>query len=148
MRKIIVKHLLLGVAFECIAFVANAVLYYLSGFYLIPYILERPTANAISLIVIGIGFFGGGMVYEIERLSFVLKLVIHLAVGIGIFLIVAFSIGWLSTDNPVNVMFNIFFNASILFIFWVVCYIRDKNEVQNINKMIARKNANIPLDTE
>lgn len=148
MLKLFVKHLLYGVAWGCFLFVVYTILYDSFSIELIPYFRDNPTVHAISFVVLGIGFIGGSIVYEIERLSFALKLVIHLAVGVGLFLIVAFGNGWLSTDNPADIVLNIAFNVFILLVIWIICYIRDKKEVKEINKMIADKNSMKPLDTE
>ena len=148
MIKLFAKCLWIGISYGCFYFVANIISYELFDFVLIPHILERPTANALSIIMISIGLFGGGIIYEIERLGFALKLVIHIAISVSIFLIVAFHIGWLSTDNPTDIVFNIIFNATIVSAIWVVSYFRDRKRAQKINKMIMRKHSMKPLDTE
>ena len=148
MIKLFAKYLWIGTAYGCIYFVANLISYDLFDFVLIPYILERPAANALSIIVICIGLFSCGIIYEIERLGFALKLVIHIAIGVSLFLIVAFNIGWLSTDNPIDIVFNIVFNASVVFAIWIVSYYRDRRRVQKINKMITRKRSMKSHDTE
>ena len=148
MIKLFAKYLWIGTAYGCLYFVVNLISYDLFDFVLIPYILERPTANALSIIVISIGLFSSSIIYEIERLGFALKLVIHIAIGVSIFLIVAFNIGWLSTDNPTDIVFNIIFNASIVSAIWIVSYFRDRKRVQKINIMITKKHSMKPLDTE
>jgi len=146
--KLFAKYLWIGTAYGCLYFVANLISYDLFDFVLIPYILERPTANALSIIAISIGLFGSSIIYEIERLGFALKLVIHIAIGVSIFLIVAFNIGWISTDNPTAIVLNIIFNASIVSAIWIVSYFRDKKRAQRINEMISRKHSIEHLDTE
>jgi uncharacterized membrane protein (UPF0136 family) len=148
MIKLFAIFLLRGIAFGCFYFVANVISHELFDFVLIPYILETPTANALSIIVICIGFFGGSIIYEIERLGFVLQLVIHLAIGVSIFLIVAFNIGWISTDNPTAIVLNIIFNVFVVFAIWIVSYLREEKKVEKINEMIAEKQSKKPLDTE
>ena len=110
--------------------------------------LDNPTANVIGFIVLGIGFFGTAIVYEIERLSFRLKLVIHLIVGVGLFLLVGFNLGWVFTENPITLILNITIYIGIIFAAWVVFYIRDKNEVQKINKVLEEQNHKKTIDSE
>jgi len=148
MIKLFVKHLLYGVAWGCFLFVLYVVLYDSFDIKAIPYFLDKPTVHAVSFVALGIGFVGGSIVYEIERLRFVLKLIIHLVAGLGVFMFVVLANGWLSAAHPSAIVSNVVFNALILFAVWIVSYIRDKKEVQEINKMITEKNSMKPLDTE
>jgi len=148
MIKLFVKHLSYGVAWGCFLFVLYVVLYDSFGIKSIPYFLDKPTVHAISFVVLGVGFVSSGIVYEIERLGFVLKLIIHIVVGIGVFMLVLLGNGWLSEASPSAIISNVIFNALILFAVWIVSYIRDKKEVREINKMITKKNSMKPLDTE
>jgi len=148
MIKLIVKYLIIGVAWGCFAFVANYILLDLTGSDHLLSIYENPTANALGLIVVCIGFFGGGIVYEIERLGLLLKLAIHIAVGTGLFLLVGFNIGWLTTENPAMIAFNIVFNVLILSVVWIASYFYDKRKVEKINQKLIECSLRKPLDTE
>ena len=148
MIKLIVKYLMIGIAWGCFAFVANLILLDLIGSDHIQNIFDNPTANVFGLIVVCIGFFGGGIVYEIERLGLLFKLAIHIAVGIGLFLLVSFNIGWLTTDNPTLIVFNIILNVLILSALWVGSYFYDKRKVEKINQKILERSSKKPLDTE
>jgi len=148
MIKLFMKHLSYGVAYGCFLFVLYVILYDSFGIEAIPYFLARPTIHAISFVALGVGFISSGIVYDIDRLGFALKLVIHLTLGIGLFLLVALGNGWFSEVAPSVIISNVVFNALILLAVWVVSYIRDKREVQEINKMITEKNSSKPLDTE
>ena len=139
MIKLIVKYLLIGIGLGCFFFTVNVILVDLFSDALMSDILDRPTVNALGITVICIGFWSGGIVYEIERLSFALKLVVHLTVGIGLLLIVMLGLGWISTDNIANVVFNVAVNAFILVSVWVVSYFRDKKEVREINQLLSAR---------
>ena len=148
MLKLIIKYLAIGVAWGCFAFVVNLILLDLTGSDQIQNIIENPTTNALGLIVVCIGFFGGGIVYEIERLRLVLKLAVHLTVGVGLFLIVGFSIGWLTVESPIIIVFNIVLNVLILSAVWVGSYFYDKRKVERINQRLLKRRASEPLDTD
>ena len=148
MIKLFVRHLLYGIGWGCFLFVLYVILYDLFEIKTIPYFLDKPAVHAISFVALGIGFVSSSIVYEIERLGFAVKLIIHLVVGIGVFMLVLLINGWLSGAHPFVIVSNVVFNALILFVVWIVSYICDKKEVREINKMIMEKNSSKPLDTE
>lgn len=110
--------------------------------------ISNPLIFVIGHFIIGLGFFGTAIVYEINRLSFRLKLIIHVIVGIGLFLLVSFNLGWGIVESPTSLMLNIAVYIGVIFVVWVVLYLRDKKEVEEINKTLREQNHKKPLDTE
>jgi len=153
--KLILSYLFAGIGWGSFMFVINAVINAITidtadlndverviGFF------DNIPTYTIGYFAVGIGFFGTAIIYEIERLSFGLKLIIHMVIGIGVLLIVGFSFSWFSFENPVNIIGNIIFSAAMVFIGWTVAYIQNKKEVERINKVLAEKNHRKPLDTD
>jgi len=148
MVKLILKYLLIGIAVGCIFFVGNIIFHDLTNSGQLQYFFSNFTAYAIGFVFLGIGFFGGAFVYEIERLRFALKSVIHISVGMGVFIIVGFRLNWLTLENSPTLIINIVINLSLLLAIWTVLYIRDKKEIQRINRALAERDSAKPLDTE
>ena len=148
MAKLIVKHFIIGIAGGCFILAVNLLWWDFSASDQLQYFFNNITADVLGYIIVGIGLFGGGIVYEIERLSFILKLAIHMFTGISLLLLVGFNTGWFVVENPSNIVFNILLSMIILFIVWVVCYFCDKRKVEKINKKILERNLRKPLDTE
>ena len=138
MVKLCAKRLLYGVVGGCFLFVIYGLLFDFFGIELIPYFHSAPTVNAIAFVILGMGFAGGSLVYETELLSFPLKLVAHVVVGVGIFLVVAVSFGWLYC--PVELAIGSVLSAFALVGVWIMFYIRDKKEMAAINQLIAARN--------
>jgi len=148
MIKLILKYLLLGIAAGCILFVGNIIFHDLINSEQLELFFDNFTAYAIGYIAIGIGFFGVGVIYEVERLRFSLKSVIHISVGVGTFILVGFRLGWLTLENSPNLIVNIAINVAILLAGWTALYFRDKKEIQRINMVLAERDTMMPLDTE
>ena len=148
MRKLIKKYLLIGITVGCCAVVVNGILRDLGlmGSENSLSIFENFTSFAIGIIGISIGFISTGVVYEIKQLSFRLKLLIHLTVGIGMLLVIGFNI--FTFDNLLDIATNVGINALILLAVWTYYYIRDKREIEKINERIEEKKLQRKLDTE
>ena len=148
MIKLIKKHLLNGIAWSCVALVANIIMFDLTGFSHLSLFLEDFTPNALGFIVVGIAFISTSGVYEIEQLKLGFKLLIHLIVGIGTLLIVGFMLGVFSTSNTSVIITNVLINVLILVGVWTGYYRRDKREIEEINERIKEKKLQRKLDTE
>lgn len=148
MIKLIIKHFIIGIAGGCFILAVNLIWWDLTGSNQLQIFIDNSTVYVLGFIVAGIGLFGGGIVYEIERLGFVLKLAIHMFLGISLLLIVGFIIGWFAFENPTNIVQNIAINALILLIVWVVYYFYDKRKVDKINKKLLERSLRKSLDTE
>ena len=148
MIKLIIKYLLLGIVWGCVVFSANVLLLDVTGSPQLQDVFDRPTVHILSFIVVCIGLFGGGIVYKIERLGLALKLAIHVTVGIGLYMLIGFNIGWFDLENPSVITFGIALNMLILVAVWTVNYFRDKRKVETINRRIRERNSEKTFDTE
>ena len=148
MIKLIVKYLLTGITWGCFFLVANIILFDLAGSEHLQFIFDNFTPIAIGFIAVSIGFISTSIVYETERLSLGLKLVIHVIVGVSVVLIVGFRIGIFSSENPSVIIINVIVNALILFAVWVGHYFKDKRRVEKINQRLQERNSTKTLDTE
>lgn len=126
----------------------NIVHMYITGSDAFQHFYDNPIAVVLWHFVIGLGFFGTAIVYEIQALSFRLKLLVHVVVGIGLFLLASFYLGWGITENPANLLLSVAVYIGIIFAVWVVLYMRDKKEVLEINKVLEEQNHKKPLDTQ
>ena len=149
MMDLIKKHLFSGIAWGCVALVANMVVFDLLELDTLLFIFENFTLFALGIILISIGFITtGGLVYETKKIPFRLKLLIHIVIGIGTLLVVGFTMGFLTFDNLSDLAINIGINLLILLVVWVYYYLRDKREVEEINASLREKRAQRQLDTE
>ena len=140
MFKLVLKYLSIGIVAGCFFFALNIMLKDLLNSDQLYIFFNNPTAYILGFLVIGIGFYGCGIVYEIDHLKFKFKLIIHAFVGIGLFMLVGFSLGLFTLNNPLHLIVNIAINIGIILALWTVLYIRDRNELQIINKALIKQN--------
>ncbi|MCL2350448.1 MAG: DUF3021 domain-containing protein [Defluviitaleaceae bacterium] len=148
MIKLILKYLMIGIAAGCIFFVGNIIFHDSTDSGRLHIFLSNPAADAIGFIVVGIGFFGGGFVHEIERLRFSLKVIIHIIIGISLFLIVSLSLGWISLENRFDLIISIGMNVVILLVVWTALYFWDKKEIRRANRALKERDSIKPFDAE
>jgi len=148
MIKQIWRYFTFGIGWGSFIFLAQIFLWILTNPGATELVLDNPINYVIGYLALGIGFFGTGIIYEIDRIGFALKLVIHIFVGIGVFLLVSFGLNWGIIETPLVLMANIIGSIVIIFIGWVVLYLRDKKAVHEINKVLKKQNQEKPLDTE
>ena len=148
MIKQIWKYFTFAIGWGSFLMAINIVLMHLTNADGLQTFFDNPIAFVIGHLIIGVGFFGTAIIYEIERISFRLKLVIHVVVGIGLLLLVSSILDWGIIENSTVLFFNIALSIGIIFVAWIVLYLRDKREVKEINKTLKNKNHEKPLDTE
>lgn len=59
------------------------------------------TKMVIGAIVVGIGFSVPAVVYESERLSYGIKVLVHMGTGCIIMMITGFAVGWIPKENGI-----------------------------------------------
>ena len=150
MMKLIKKNLFNGIAWGCVAVIANIIIFDLIEAEFLPDILNNFTAFSIGVIAISIGFISTAVVYEIEQLRFRVKLLIHIVVGIGTLLLVGLSLDGFPVAilSGIATPINIVVNSLIVLAIWTFYYVRDKRELQKINEKIQERKSQKKLDTE
>lgn len=102
------------------------------------------TKMMLGSIVIGIGFGLPSLIYENDKVPYVLQVVFHMGIGCTVMLITAFLVGWLPTDIGVPaIIFAVLGQLGLSFLIWrcFVCYY--KKETAIINKKIKSMNDQI-----
>ena len=148
MIKLILKHLWYGITWGCVVLLVWIVWWDVTDSINLQHFFDNPTSSTLGFVVMFIGLVGGGIVYDIERIGFFMKLVIHILLGIGFLLLGGFIIGWFTMESPAIIVYNIAVNVLILFAIWVGCYFYDKRRVKRINQKLQERNAMRELDTE
>ena len=147
MKKLMIKYLTMGVGWGSFLFVVHLIIYDLTEIVFLPNVfIDNIGLSALGFLALSVAFISTSIVYEIEQLRFGLKLLIHITVGLGTLLIIGFVIGLFTADNWLEITINIIINLIILLIVWVRYYIRDKNEVQQINEKLQEQNLKSSFD--
>lgn len=100
------------------------------------------TKMAIGSMIVGIGFSIPSLVYESQKISLLLKILIHMGSGSVIMLITSFMVGWIPLS--LGLFISIFIVLSMFitaFIIWFCFFTYYKKQAQKINKKIKEKQA-------
>lgn len=98
------------------------------------------TKMAIGSMIVGMGFSIPSLVYESQKISLLLKILIHMGSGSVIMLITSFMVGWIPLSLglfiPASIILSMFITA---FIIWFCFFTYYKKQAQKINKKIKEK---------
>ncbi|MDD2216324.1 MAG: DUF3021 domain-containing protein [Eubacteriales bacterium] len=138
MKKIIGK-VAFGVAIGCFAFVSMLFIASVFSGGANAFFSQRSGSDLLTLavcfIVIAVGFSVPSLVYEKENLSITLKILIHMSIGTVVYLVTAFSAGWIERNAGAIVTY-ILIAIGIAAIFWGIYMICFRIEAKRINKKI------------
>jgi len=95
----------------------------------------------IGSMIIGVGFTVPSMIYENEKMAYALKVLIHLGIGLLIYLGVSIWLGWLPINLGLGgIMIYIFIAIAIAAFIWSGFFLYYRHEAKKINEKIqARK---------
>ena len=142
MIKLIVRYAFLGIACGCVILVIMGIRADLTRTGDTHVFADNFTTQAVSAMVIGIGFSVTSVVHKIERLATWLQTAIHLSVGFGVYLIVSFANGWLSISSPFAVIVSVAINAVLFLAIGLGYYLLNEREAKIINEKLKERNSN------
>ncbi len=100
------------------------------------------TKMAVGSMLVGIGFSLPSLVYDSKRLSFGLKLLIHMGIGCTIMLAVAFYVGWIPLEAGWKMTVLVVACEMVMaFIIWLAFYAHYKRLAKQMNRKIRKKDA-------
>jgi hypothetical protein len=134
--KLIIQGMALGsLILVCIAMFGI----YFGGNYFSELLVNNFISYSIAAMIIGIGFSLPSIVYENEDLSLLNQFLIHISIGMVIYISVALYVGWIPVYYGIS---NFILAIVLLIIFalliWLGFYIYYKKEALNINKQIKK----------
>jgi len=91
----------------------------------------------IGSMIIGVGFSVPSMIYSNEKMAYVLKVLIHLGIGMLIYLGVSIWLGWMPLDLGVGgIVTYIFIAIAIAVLIWSGFFLYYRHEAKKINEKI------------
>jgi len=100
-------------------------------------VMNNFTVQAIGSMLAGIGFILPTLIYDSEKLSRFVKVIIHLGIGVPLFIAVGFFLGWLPKDFGIGKTFLMIVSCiAISLVIWFGFYLYYKNESKLINKQL------------
>lgn len=137
--KLMIKYTLYGISFGCTFFVIMCLSYSLWGKDdLLMMISKDFTRQSIGAMVIGIACGSTSVVYQFDRLSASLQIMIHFCVGMGVFYPSAIYLGWIPfyPDRIILTVLQFLFSCGIFMVIWSFFYLFNRNEAKRINQRL------------
>lgn len=137
--KLVIKYILYGISLGCTFFVIMCLSYSIWGGEDILMLVSKDfTRQSIGAMIIGIACGSITIIYQFERPSYFLKILIHFSVGMGVFYPIAISLGWIPfyPDRIILTVLQFLFSCGIFMAIWSCFYLFNRNEAKRINKRL------------
>ncbi len=136
--KDLVKSILTGTGIAMAIFCIVGVVFDLSyggGFRLENYQFTKMVAGCV---LIGTGFGAPSIVYGYDKIPRPICMIIHLGIGITVYTITAYAVGWIGAGENIMTGFIIPFmtQLAVVFLIWLLFMRHYKNEAKQINEKI------------
>ena len=97
------------------------------------------SAQIIAAMISGIGWSVPSIVYENEKLSRAQQMIIHLGIGLVVYLPIAIYMKWIPTGNAGTILAGIAFSVIASFLVWLCFYLYYKGEAKAINRELMKQ---------
>lgn len=137
--KLVIMYIFYGISLGCTFFVIMCLSFSVGGGdEFLEQIFEDFARQSIGAMAVGIACGGTAVVYQFERLSGLVKVMIHFCVGMGVFYPVAISLGWIPffPDRLMTTVLQFLSSCCIFMVIWFGFYLFNRNEAKRINERI------------
>ena len=141
--KLVIKYVLYGISLGCTFFVLMCLSYSLwGGEEILMEIFRDFTRQAAGAMLIGVACGGTAVVYQLDRPSRLMKIMIHF----GVFYPTAVSLGWIPF-HPERIgitVLQFLASCSMFVVIWLCFYLFHRTEARRINERLReleRENA-------
>lgn len=137
--KLIIKYILSGISLGCTFFVIMCLSYSIwGGEDMLMLICKDFTRQSAGAMLIGVACGSTPIIYQFERPSYFLKLLIHFCIGMGVFYPVAIHLGWIPfyPDRVILTVLQFLSSCAIFIVIWLGFHLFNRNEVKKINKRL------------
>ena len=137
--KLVFKYILYGISWGCTFFVIMCLSYYVWGGEELLILVCRDFARqAIGAMAVGIACGGTAVIYQFDRPSGFVKVMIHFCVGMGVFYPTGIYLGWIPFE-PDRIAFTVLqflCSCGIFMLIWSCFYLFNRNEAKRINRRL------------
>lgn len=139
MKKIIGligKGIMMGCTISCLVCIVGVAMIGNEWFISSPrsYILQ-----IVAAMVVGIGWVVPSIVYESEKLSYGIKILIHMTIGLIVYIPCAIYMKWLPLEGGIiAVILELLAVIAIAFIIWLGFFLYYRKEATNMNDKIKK----------
>ena len=126
--KKVMKNIIRGIAWGCTVFVIMGVIFALVNGDRSMYNSKEFIRNAICAMIVGIGFVLPSMIYDNDKITMGIKVLIHMGTGFLVYFIAAYIAGWISfEDNIATMILTVLSIIAVSFVIWFCFYQYYKN---------------------
>ena len=137
--KLVIKYILYGISWGCTCFVFMCLaLFAAGGADLLSPIVNDFLRQSIGAIIVGIACGSAAIVYQLPRISGLVKTLIHFCIGMGVFYPVALYLGWIPfhPDQISYTVLQFIISCGIFLGIWFCFYLFNRNEAKKINERL------------
>lgn len=97
------------------------------------------TKMAIGTVIVSLGFSIPSLVYDNEKLSRGLQILIHMGIGCTLMLITASIVGWIPTEYGISgIVIFVIIELIVAFLIWFGFSLYYKKEANRLNEHLAK----------
>jgi len=137
--KLVIKYILYGISWGCTCFVIMCLSFFFwGGEDLLTIIFKDFARQSIGAMIVGIACGGTAIVYQFNRPSGLVKVIIHFCIGMGVFYPVAIYLGWIPfyPDRVIYTALQFLLSCGIFMAIWFCFYLFNRNEAKRINERL------------
>lgn len=134
--KLIIQGMAIG---SLILIILSIIGIYFGGNQFSTLLINNFITYAIAAMIIGIGFSLPSLIYENNKISSLSQFLIHMFIGMIIFIITSLYVGWIPTDYGIGAIITwILIAIGFAILIWLGFYLYYKKEASDINKQIKK----------
>lgn len=137
--KLVITYLFYGVSLGCTFFVIMCLSFCIGGGdEFLQMIFDDFARQSVGAMAVGVACGGTAVVYQFDRLSGLMKTIIHFCVGMGVFYPVAVSLGWIPffPGKILVTVLQFLSSCGIFMVIWFFFYLFNRNEARKINERL------------
>ena len=93
---LILKYILWGISIGCTSFVIMCLSFFVGGGdEFLTMIFEDFGRQSVGAMLVGVACGGTAVIYQFQRFSWYVKVIVHFCVGMGVFYPIAVYLGWI-----------------------------------------------------
>lgn len=94
--------------------------------------------HTVCSMMVGVGFVVPTVVYRNEKLRLGFQVAIHMGIGLTVYLICAFTAGWLPIEMGAGAVITTLLSTVVItFLIWLAFYLYHRKEASRINEKIS-----------
>ena len=143
--KLVIKYILYGISLGCTFFVIMCLSFFVGGGEdELMLIFKDFARQSIGAMLVGVACGGTSVIYQFDRPSEFLKIMIHFGVGMGVFYPVGIYLGWIPfyPDRIIYTVLQFLSSCVIFMVIWSCFYLFNRNEAKRINKRLRELEGN------